>query len=266
MAIEYFYTQNGQAAPTPVSAEQLRQLAASGQLLPTDMIWKEGMPLWVPASSLKGLFGSTRPPSGEVANAEARNLADKIAAAKAAPTTNPSLPAVTSTVAAANLAAPGLSPFLVLALTVITGGLFGVVYAALRPPEAAGQPANAAGRPLGRPRHPVRVAVLSYLTLGLYGAWWAHSILKECAAYLDRRDLDGRAELALLFAFPPYLVYVAAFRLPALVHLVRDKAGLPVAVGLNQGALFAFPIGWPALPLLGMAIQEALNEVWTSVR
>ncbi len=265
MAIEYFYTQNGQAAPVPVSGDQLRQMAASGQLVPTDMIWKEGMPTWLPASSLKGLFSGTKPLSGEMASAAVPNFIDKVAAAKAARASNPRQPAlVTPTSPAVPPAPSGLSPYLVLALTLVSGGLFGLVFAAVRGGDASGRTARAAGRFVGQTRPPVHVGLWSYFSLGLYFAWWAHVVLKECAGYLDRRDVNARGELALMFAFPPYLIYVVAFRLPALVQQVRDKAGLPAAIGLSQGALFACPLWLPALPLLGMAIQEALNEVWTA--
>ena len=49
----------------PLTAEQIRSLAASGQLKPTDHIWKEGMGEWASASSIKGLFppASPRPPA-----------------------------------------------------------------------------------------------------------------------------------------------------------------------------------------------------------
>jgi hypothetical protein len=40
----------------PLSGEQLRSLAGKGQLKPSDHIWKEGMPAWVEASSVRGLF------------------------------------------------------------------------------------------------------------------------------------------------------------------------------------------------------------------
>jgi peptidyl-prolyl cis-trans isomerase B (cyclophilin B) len=55
---EWHYTLNGQQAATPVSATQLKQLATSGQLKPTDRVWQDGMLDWVPASALKGLFPS----------------------------------------------------------------------------------------------------------------------------------------------------------------------------------------------------------------
>src|SRR5947209_6115220 len=60
MANEWHYTLNGQQAATPVTSAQLKQLAQSGQLQPTDMVWQDGMPNWVPASSIKGLFTASR--------------------------------------------------------------------------------------------------------------------------------------------------------------------------------------------------------------
>jgi len=50
----------------PVSGQQLKQLAAAGNLRPDDLIRKEGMDDWVPAAKLKGLFPAsavtTKPP------------------------------------------------------------------------------------------------------------------------------------------------------------------------------------------------------------
>jgi hypothetical protein len=40
----------------PFTSEQLRQLAASGQLQAADLVWKEGMAGWVAASEVQGLF------------------------------------------------------------------------------------------------------------------------------------------------------------------------------------------------------------------
>ena len=54
-------TENG-----PISNEQLRTLARTGVLHPSTLVWKDGMPDWRPASSVKGLFdgGQRRnPPS-----------------------------------------------------------------------------------------------------------------------------------------------------------------------------------------------------------
>lgn len=40
----------------PVTGAQLRQLAERGVLCPTHLVWKEGMPDWVPATRIKDLF------------------------------------------------------------------------------------------------------------------------------------------------------------------------------------------------------------------
>ena len=65
----FWYESNGEQKG-PVPASELKQMAASGQLRPTDMIWREGQPDWVAAGSVKGLFptaapGSPPPPSSD---------------------------------------------------------------------------------------------------------------------------------------------------------------------------------------------------------
>jgi uncharacterized membrane protein YjgN (DUF898 family) len=55
MAQDWYYISNGNRLG-PIPAPKLKELATSGQLQPTDMIWREGLAQWVAASSLKGLF------------------------------------------------------------------------------------------------------------------------------------------------------------------------------------------------------------------
>lgn len=55
MADEWHYTNDGNQQG-PVSASELKEFAASGSLSPSDLVWKEGMSDWKPASSVKGLF------------------------------------------------------------------------------------------------------------------------------------------------------------------------------------------------------------------
>jgi len=60
MSAQWYYArQNQQFGPLPEA--QLLQLARTGLLKPTDMLWKEGMPQWAPASSIPNLF----PPVGK---------------------------------------------------------------------------------------------------------------------------------------------------------------------------------------------------------
>ena len=58
---QWYYSKNNQRQG-PVSSEQLKQLAATGQLQPSDLVWKEGMAQWAAASSIKGLFAAPAAP------------------------------------------------------------------------------------------------------------------------------------------------------------------------------------------------------------
>ena len=49
MASKWFYSQDG-VRRGPVSSTELRQLAREGVLKPQDLLWKEGMAEWLPAS------------------------------------------------------------------------------------------------------------------------------------------------------------------------------------------------------------------------
>jgi hypothetical protein len=56
MADEWYF-QEGEQRTGPISATALRQLAASGGIGPETLIWTSGLPNWIPAKSVKGLFG-----------------------------------------------------------------------------------------------------------------------------------------------------------------------------------------------------------------
>lgn len=55
MAEQWYYSQEGQQRG-PLTPSQIKELVAAGKLKPTDLIWKEGLESWIPASRLKGLF------------------------------------------------------------------------------------------------------------------------------------------------------------------------------------------------------------------
>ncbi len=55
MADEWYYTNQGQQMG-PVGEAILKQMANSRMLQPTDLVWKQGYPQWVAASSVPGLF------------------------------------------------------------------------------------------------------------------------------------------------------------------------------------------------------------------
>lgn len=65
MADQWYVGRSGQKTG-PYSTEQLRQLAAAGQLVASDLLWKEGLQAWVPMTQVKGLLpaadGGTLPP------------------------------------------------------------------------------------------------------------------------------------------------------------------------------------------------------------
>ena len=56
MANEWYYKTLHGDRQGPVSDMELKNLATSGALLPTDLIWKEPMTEWRPASNVRGLF------------------------------------------------------------------------------------------------------------------------------------------------------------------------------------------------------------------
>jgi hypothetical protein len=58
MASQWYYSRNGQKEG-PVASEKLKELATSGQITPTNLVWKEGMAQWAKAGSIKGLFPET---------------------------------------------------------------------------------------------------------------------------------------------------------------------------------------------------------------
>jgi hypothetical protein len=55
MPTEWFYSQDDQQKG-PVSFAELTQLARSGELQPTDLVWNAGMSQWQPASTFPTLF------------------------------------------------------------------------------------------------------------------------------------------------------------------------------------------------------------------
>ncbi|MBW2039469.1 MAG: DUF4339 domain-containing protein [Deltaproteobacteria bacterium] len=65
MGSEWFYIRAGQSVG-PVSPSELKQMAASGQLKPSDLVWKEGLPNWRKAASVKGLFPPGSQPARQV--------------------------------------------------------------------------------------------------------------------------------------------------------------------------------------------------------
>lgn len=56
MAAQWHYAKKNGEREGPVSPAKLKQLAAEGWLTPDDLVWKEGLPEWLPAKKVRGLF------------------------------------------------------------------------------------------------------------------------------------------------------------------------------------------------------------------
>jgi len=84
MAQQWYWMQDGQKHG-PIETAGLRELARNGQLKPTDLIWREGLPHWVPATQGRGLFPD------QLSGATARPAPTGQSAASASPQPPPRL-------------------------------------------------------------------------------------------------------------------------------------------------------------------------------
>ena len=63
MAIgEWYYARNNQQQG-PIVLQALQDMARSGQLQPGDLVWRDGMPNWVPAGQVPELFARQAAPA-----------------------------------------------------------------------------------------------------------------------------------------------------------------------------------------------------------
>jgi hypothetical protein len=66
---KWYYSQAGKPQIGPVVFEVLQQFAGAGQIHPTDQVWSEGSPSWIPAAQVPGLvFAPPAPPPSAVPN------------------------------------------------------------------------------------------------------------------------------------------------------------------------------------------------------
>lgn len=56
MATKWFHKRDGQAIHGPFTAKKLKEMASSGQILPTDTVRRESAEKLIAASRVKGLF------------------------------------------------------------------------------------------------------------------------------------------------------------------------------------------------------------------
>lgn len=123
------------------------------------------------------------------------------------------------------------------------------------------------GPGIAKIRHPVGVAVLTLITLGIYGLYWWYQVNREMVDLGQARNAEGLGDnptMSLLAMFPGGLIIV-----PALVSLYngthRMKRAQEVATG-NTPSLN----GWIVLILvvLGLSLiafgymQAELNKAW----
>ena len=59
-----WYFARGNKQMGPVSAVDLKRLAAAGELLPDDLVWREGLAEWTKARNVRGLFEEESKPAG----------------------------------------------------------------------------------------------------------------------------------------------------------------------------------------------------------
>ena len=81
MARQWFYTHDSEQQG-PVSAAELKELAAAGKLSRQDLVWAEGMSEWKPAGRMKGLF--TEDDAGSASASAAAATAASVSASASA--------------------------------------------------------------------------------------------------------------------------------------------------------------------------------------
>lgn len=57
-----WHVRRGESQVGPYTAAELGEMAASGRILRSDLIWKQGMPHWQRAGDAQGLFAAGAPP------------------------------------------------------------------------------------------------------------------------------------------------------------------------------------------------------------
>lgn len=60
---KWYYAQSGQRVG-PIALDELRRLASCGQITPSDLVWHQGLPQWIPAHNVPLLFPSVQESPG----------------------------------------------------------------------------------------------------------------------------------------------------------------------------------------------------------
>ena len=61
MPQNWYYSKDGTSKSGPITSAELRELARTGALQPSEMVQPEGSPKWQPASSIQNLFPQAQP-------------------------------------------------------------------------------------------------------------------------------------------------------------------------------------------------------------
>jgi hypothetical protein len=64
MAQDWYYAKDGERRG-PITFQELGELAASGKLTPSDLVWQKGMAEWVQAGKIQDIFESKPPPHAD---------------------------------------------------------------------------------------------------------------------------------------------------------------------------------------------------------
>jgi len=109
--------------------------------------------------------------------------------------------------------------------------------------------------PVGEPRNPTTVAILTIVTCGIYGLYWAFKTFEELKAY-NGDGLGGGLGVVLSW------LIVGWFILPGEVQKTYQGDGKESPVEPVQGLWLLIPIvGWF---IYANKVQGALNDFWVS--
>ena len=109
-------------------------------------------------------------------------------------------------------------------------------------------------------RSPLAVIGLTFITLGIYGAWWYYRTNDDARRYL--RDDTIRPGIALLAVTLGALlivpVFISLYHTGERVQRMEEKAGVPIPISPALNLILCIVVGF-----FGYAYtQEHLNRVW----
>ncbi len=121
-------------------------------------------------------------------------------------------------------------------------------------PQSPYMPSGPGQGPIGQQRKPWKVVVFTFITLGIYGAWWTYRNHEDIKLHIGE-GVGGVLGLVI------YLLVgiVTLFLLPLEIKKMYERDGRESPVG----AMTAFWILLFAIPWF-VKCQQALNQYWAS--